>query len=360
MPAKSKILIINPGSTSTKIAVYEGDAFILEKTIRHYLDELVQFPSILSQYQFRKQLITSALSENGIALEDIKVIMGRGGLTFPLESGVYEVDERMLSHLRTEVMGSHASNLAPIISYSLASDIPGAKAYISDPVVTDELQGIARITGHPRFERRSIFHALNQKAVARLYAHSISKKYYELNLIVVHMGGGVSIGAHHFGRVIDVNNALDGEGPFSPERSGTIPVGQLIEECFSGQFSKQELKRMINGQGGMVAYLDTNSMADIVKMAVDGDSESMFFIDAFVYQVSKSIGEMAVVLKGRVDAILLTGGVAFSKLITDKIDNYVRFIAPIHIYPGEDEMRAMAMNAVLMLSGELLPKKYPH
>ena len=355
-----KILVINPGSTSTKIAVFQDEKCIMQHTIRHYLDELVHYPTIISQFEFRKDLIEGTLELEGIPLSEIKIVMGRGGLTYPLESGVYEVDDRMLTHVRKGVWGQHASNLGPLLSHAVAKDIEGAKAYIADPVVTDELEPIARISGHPRFERRSIFHALNQKAVARLYARSVTKNYYDLNLIVVHMGGGVSVGAHRKGRVVDVNNALDGEGPFTPERSGTLPAGQLIEACFCGNFTEEEMRKMLIGEGGMVAYLNTNSMIDILQMAEEGDSECRFFIEAFVYQVSKTIGEMATVLKGEVNAIILTGGIAYNPMITTMISERVSFISPVEIYEGEDEMAAMAMNAQLMLKGELIPKKYPH
>jgi len=355
-----KILIINPGSTSTKIAVFQDGECIYEQNIRHFLDELVHYPTIISQFEFRLDLIIGNLEIGGINLEEIKIVMGRGGLTYPLESGVYEVDDRMLTHVRKGVMGQHASNLGPLLSHAIAKKNPGAKAYIADPVVTDELEPIARISGHPRFERRSIYHALNQKAVARLYAKSVSKKYTDINLIVVHMGGGVSIGAHLNGRVVDVNNALDGEGPFSPERSGTLPVGQLIEACFCGNFTEEEVRRMVTGEGGIVAYLNTNSMKEITDFAEEGDEECIFYIDAFVYQVAKAIGEMATVLKGNVDAILLTGGIAHSKMITRLLTERIQFISPVIIYSGEDEMASMMMNAQLMLSGELVPKKYPH
>jgi butyrate kinase len=355
-----KILIINPGSTSTKIAVYQDGICLMQQNIRHYLDELIHYPTIISQFEFRKDLIEGTLVMEGFSLNEIKIVMGRGGLTYPLESGVYEVDDRMLTHVRKGVLGQHASNLGPLLSHAIAKGIPGAKAYIADPVVTDELEPIARVSGHPRFERRSIYHALNQKAVSRLYAQSISKSYSELNLIVVHMGGGVSVGAHQKGRVIDVNNALDGEGPFSPERSGTLPVGQLIEACYCGNFTEDEMKRMVTGEGGMVAYLNTNSMIEITDFAAEGDEESLFYVNAFVYQVSKTIGEMASVLFGDVDAILLTGGVANNQMITDLIKERVVFISKIEIFAGEDELAAMAMNAQMMLSGELIPKKYPH
>jgi butyrate kinase len=355
-----KILIINPGSTSTKIAVYQDGKCLMQQNIRHYLDELVHYPTIISQFEFRKDMIVGTLEMEGFLLNEFKIIMGRGGLTYPLESGVYEVDDRMLTHVRKGVLGQHASNLGPLLSHAIAKGIPGAKAYIADPVVTDELEPIARVSGHPRFERRSIYHALNQKAVARLFAKSISKKYCDLNLIVIHMGGGVSVGAHLKGRVVDVNNALDGEGPFSPERSGTLPVGQLIEACFCGNFTEEEMKRMVTGEGGMVAYLNTNSMIEITDFADEGDEESNFYINAFVYQVSKAIGEMAAVLKGEVDAILLTGGIAYSQKITDMLKDRVGFISKIEIFAGEDELAAMAMNAQMMLNGELIPKKYPH
>jgi butyrate kinase len=355
-----KILIINPGSTSTKIAVYQGEKCLMQQNIRHYLDDLVHYPTIISQFEFRKDMIEGTLEMEGFSLLDFKIIMGRGGLTYPLESGVYEVDDRMLTHVRKGALGQHASNLGPLLSHAIAKEIPGAKAYIADPVVTDELEPVARVSGHPRFERRSIYHALNQKAVSRLYAQSISKCYNDLNLIVVHMGGGVSVGAHKKGRVIDVNNALDGEGPFSPERSGTLPVGQLIEACFCGNFTEVEMKRMVNGEGGMVAYLNTNSMIEITDYAAEGDKEALFFVNAFIYQISKAIGEMATVLKGDVDAILLTGGIAYNQSITEQIKERVGFISKIEIFAGEDELAAMAMNAQLMLSGELIPKKYPH
>jgi butyrate kinase len=355
-----KILIINPGSTSTKIAVYQDGECLMQQNIRHYLDELVHYPTIISQFEFRKDMIEGTLEMEGFALDDFKIIMGRGGLTYPLESGVYEVDDRMLTHVRKGVLGQHASNLGPLLSHAIAKGIQGAKAYIADPVVTDELDQVARVSGHPRFERRSIYHALNQKAISRIFAQSISKNYCDLNLIVVHMGGGVSVGAHHKGRVVDVNNALDGEGPFSPERSGTLPAGQLIEACFCGNFTEDEMKRMVNGEGGMVAYLNTNSMIEITDLAMEGDEEAMFYVNVFVYQVAKAIGEMSTVLKGEVDAILLTGGIAYSEMITDMLKERVRFISRIEIFAGEDEIAAMAMNAQMMLRGELIPKKYPH
>lgn len=356
----TKILTINPGSTSTKIAVFEGNQCLMVETIRHYLDDLIFYPTIISQFDFRKELIMSTLELSGVDLNQIGVVMGRGGLTYPLKSGVYEIDDRMLVHVRAGILGQHASNLGPLLAYHIAKEIPGARAYIADPVVTDELEPIARISGHPRFERVSVFHALNQKAVSRLYAEKVHQRYEALRLIVAHMGGGVSVGAHCCGKVIDVNNALDGEGPFSPERSGTLPAGQLIEACFSQNFLKEELQSMVVGEGGFVAYLNTNSMIEVEKLAASGHEKARLLVGAFAYQVSKTIGEMATVLSGKVDAILLTGGIAHSTNVVRLITDRVGFIAPVDVFPGEDELAAMALNANLMLSGELVPMKYPH
>lgn len=359
MIKKHKILVINPGSTSTKIAVYENETSIFSLTIRHFIDELMFYPTIISQYEYRKDLILGNLELENVDISDVSIVIGRGGLTYPLKSGIYEVDDRMLVHVRKGVLGQHASNLGPLLAYEIARDLKNAKAYIADPVVTDEMLPVARYTGHPDFERRSIFHALNQKAVARLYAQSIHKKYEDINLIVVHMGGGVSVGAHQKGRVIDVNNALDGEGPFSPERAGTLPVGQLIESCFSGAFTKEQLQKMVVGEGGFMAYLQTNNMQDLVKRE---KSELLVknLLEAFVYQISKGIGEMSTVLMGKVDAIILTGGIAYNDSIVKSIIQRVEFISKVIVYPGEDEMAAMALNANLLIRGELKPLEYPH
>jgi len=279
-------------------------------------------------------------------------------LTYPVESGIYRVNNQMLKHVREGVMGQHASNLGPLLADYIALQIPGAQAFIADPVVTDELEDIARVSGHSNFERRSIFHALNQKATARLHTKKVGKKYEELNLIIAHLGGGISVGAHKKGRVIDVNNALNGEGPFSPERSGTLPAGQLIEICFSGKYSKSEVDRMVVGEGGFVSFLGTNSASKVEEMANSGDEKSRFYQEALFYQVAKTIGEMAVVLEGKVDAILLTGGLAFNKSIEDYIKGKAGFIAPVYSYPGEDELEALAMNALRVARGEVEPKVY--
>lgn len=356
--AKILILAINPGSTSTKFAVYEDEKCILIKTLRHSVEEMSKYRSIIDQFDFRKGLIIEALVEEGIDVDSIKHIIGRGGLTYPMESGVYLVNNLMLEHARTGVMGQHASNLGPLIADYIALQIPNARAFIADPVVTDELEPIARVSGHPKFERLSIFHALNQKAIARLHARKTGRLYEELNLIVAHLGGGVSVGAHRKGRVVDVNNALNGEGPFSPERSGTLPVGQLIEICYSGKYTKDQVQRMVLGEGGYVAYLGTNNALDVQKSAEAGNEKAKFIQDALGYQVSKLIGEMAVVLDGKIDAILLTGGLAYNKYMADYITSKTGFLAPVFVYPGEDELEALAMNALRVARGEVEPKIY--
>ena len=353
-----RILAINPGSTSTKFAVYFDSECVLNKTIRHSFDDLFHYETIIDQFDFRKGLIIDALVDEGIEVDSLKYIIGRGGLTYPVESGIYRVNNLMLKHLREGVMGQHASNLGPLLADYIALQIPDAQAFMADPVVTDELEDVARVSGHALFERRSIFHALNQKAKARSHALKSGKKYEEMNLIVVHLGGGISIGAHKKGRVIDVNNALNGEGPFSPERSGSLPTGQLIEICFSGKYTKSEVDRMVVGEGGFVSFLGTNSAQEVENLAASGHEKSRFYQEALFYQVAKSIGEMAVVLEGKVDGIILTGGMAHNTTLGFYMNRKVGFIAPIFIYPGEDELEALAMNALLVARGEVVPKEY--
>ncbi len=353
-----QILAINPGSTSTKIAVFQNEDPIFIKNIKHKHDELKKFKKISDQFQFRKQIIINELNNAGIIKNQIKAVVGRGGLVKPIESGVYLINEKMKHDLRNSPLGQHASNLGGLIADDIARTIPECKAYITNPVVVDELEDIARISGHPKFQRKSIFHALNQKAVAQEHAKSILRKYEDLNLIVVHLGGGITIGAHKKGRVIDVNQGLDGEGPFSPERSGTLPVGDLVRLCFSGEYSKEEIMKMIKGEGGLVAYLGTNNAYEVEKRVARGDKEATFIYDAMAYQVSKMVGSMASVLKGNVDGILITGGIAHDKWFVNRIIERVHKFGPVHIYPGEDEMRALASNALKVIKGELKPKIY--
>jgi butyrate kinase len=356
---KSLILVINPGSTSTKIAIFDEEGNKLyQNNIKHSAEELAPFSKITDQFSFRKEIIINELKQNNFDLNQIKVIMGRGGLLNPIPSGMYEVNELMIEHLSKSINGEHASNLGALIANDIAKTIPGSKAFIADPVVVDELQDIARIAGHSLFKRISIFHALNQKAIAKAHAKAQGKNYEDLNLIVVHLGGGISIGAHCKGKVIDVNDALNGEGPFSPERSGTLTAGQLVDVCFSGKYSKEEIKKMITGKGGLVSYLNTNDAQLVEKKVIEGDQYATLIYHAMAYQVAKEIGACAAVLKGNVDAILLTGGIAYDKIFVDWIKEQVSFIASIFVYPGEDEMSALASYGTSYLKGEVTINTY--
>jgi len=356
--SKRLILVINPGSTSTKFALFEESTSLFELTLAHTAEELAGFEKITDQFHFRRDLIVWELAYRKTDLSRIAAVVGRGGLVKPIESGIYEVNEKMLEHLRAGLLGQHASNLGGLIAQDIAITLPKAKAYIVDPVVVDELQPVARLSGHPEIERISIFHALNQKAVARIYASSVNKKYEDLNLIVAHLGGGISVGAHRKGKVVDVNNALHGDGPFSPERSGGLPSGQLADLCFSGRFTHAEVKSMISGKGGMVAYLGTNSFKDVCRMADNGDEKARLVIEAAVYQIGKEIGAMAAVLNGNVDAIILTGGLAFNEAFVNRIKSMVSFLATVSVYPGEDEIKSLAYNGLLALDGKIAIKTY--
>ncbi len=354
----TQILAINPGSTSTKIAVFVESKQVFLKNIKHTTDELAPFATITDQYEFRKTIILNELKQAEIDINAIKIIVGRGGLIKPIPSGVYEVNDAMKNDLRSGVMGQHASNLGGLIADDIAKNISGAKAYVADPVVVDELDEIARVSGHPAIERVSIFHALNQKAVARIYANGIGQKYEDLNLIVAHLGGGISVGAHRKGRVVDVNNALDGDGPFSPERSGGLPVGTLSKICFSGKYTLPDLEKMICGKGGYVAYLGTNDAYEVEKKANSGDTKAALIQEAMAYQVAKEIGAMSAVLRGDVDAIILTGGIAYGKPFVEAVSKRIQHLGQIHVHPGEDEMAALAMNGLMIAKGEVSPKNY--
>lgn len=352
-----KLLMINPGSTSTKIGVYEDENPILIETLRHSSEEIGKYEGIFEQFNFRKEVILNILAEKNFDIKTLDAIVGRGGLLKPIEGGTYAVNEAMLLDLKIGVLGEHASNLGGIIANEIAKslDIP---SFIVDPVVVDEMIDVARISGMPEIERKSIFHALNQKAVAKRYAKENGKKYEELNLIVAHMGGGVSVGAHENGRVVDVNNALDGEGPFSPERSGGLPVGDLAKMCFSGKYTLDDIKKKINGKGGFVAYLNTNDAKEVGERAEAGDEKYKLIFEAMGYQVAKEIGKCAAVLKGQVDAIILTGGIAYAKRMVSYISERVEFICPVVVYPGEDELLALAEGALRVLSGKEQAKEY--
>lgn len=345
-----KLLIINPGSTSTKIGVYEGEKEILEETLRHSAEEILKYDTIFDQLDFRKEVILKVLKEKGIDINELDAVVGRGGMLKPIEGGTYEVNEAMVEDLKIGVQGPHASNLGGILSNEIAKEI-GKRAFIVDPVVVDEMEDVARLSGVPELPRKSKFHALNQKAVAKRYAKEHNTSYEDVNLIVVHMGGGVSVGAHRKGRVIDVNNALDGDGPFSPERAGGVPSGELLEMCFSGKYSKEEVYKKLVGKGGFVAYANTNDARDLIKLSQEGDEKGSLIFNAFIYQIAKEIGSMAVVLDGEVDAIVLTGGIAYSDYVTNAINKKVKWIAPMVVYGGEDEVLALAQGAIRVLDG---------
>ncbi len=352
-----RMLVINPGSTSTKIAVFDGENMIFEETLRHSVEELSKYDKIFDQYEFRKDIILDALAQNEIDINSLSAIVGRGGLLKPIEGGTYEVNQKMLEDLKVGLQGEHASNLGGIIAYEIAKEVE-AKAYIVDPVVVDELSDVARISGLKEIERRSIVHALNQKAVARRHAKSKGKKYEDMNLIVAHLGGGISVGAHNKGKIIDVNNALDGEGPFSPERSGGLPVGDLVKLCYSGKYTYEEMKKLIKGNGGMVSYLDTNSAIEVGERIKKGDEYAKLIYYAMAYQVAKEIGSCATVLKGEVDGILITGGIAHDEQFTNWIKESVEFISEVYVYPGEDELMALAEGGLRVLTGEEEAKEY--
>lgn len=352
-----RVLTINPGSTSTKIGVFEDENLMFEETLRHSTEEISSYEKVYDQYEFRKEIILKCLKDNNIELDSLDTVVGRGGLLKPIEGGTYIVNDIMLEDLKAGVMGEHASNLGGILAHEIANEIQ-VNAFIVDPVVVDELQDLARISGLKEIERKSIFHALNQMAVSRRYAKSLEVQYQDLNLIVAHLGGGISVGAHEKGRVIDVANALDGEGPFSPERSGSLPVGDLIKLCYSGKYTHNQMKKMIKGNGGLVSYLNTNDAREVVERIKNGDKYAELIYYAMAYQVAKEIGAQAAVLKGKVDAIILTGGIAYDNMFTSWISEMVEFISKVVIYPGEDELTALAEGGLRVLKGEESPKIY--
>jgi len=358
-----KILVINPGSTSTKIAAFaeEEDGTRLEevfsRTLRHDASELQKLGTIIDQKDYRKNIVSEALRENGFRLTDFAAIACRGGLVRQMPGGTYRVNDALVRDSRDGVSGQHASNLGALIGHELELE-SGVPAYIVDPPVVNELSEVARYSGHPLIERTCVFHALNQKAVARRYAASIGRPYEELNLLVCHMGGGVSVGAHVHGRVLDTEDAVSGEGPFSPERAGSLPVDGVIDLCFRGDMTKEEVKKMLTRQGGLLAYTGTNDMEQLLREAESGNLKVREALDAFYYQVAKEIGAMSVAMKGEVDQILFTGGIAHSATVTDAISAQVDWIAPVTVYPGEDEIRALAQGVWRVLRGEEEAKVY--
>ena len=352
-----KTLVINPGSTSTKIAVFDGENSIYKKTIRHNAEEIKNYPKIVDQFEFRVNLILKELESNNFKISDFSAISARGGLLHPIKSGTYRVNDDMVKDLMESRYGEHASNLGAIIAKTL-SDKYGVPAFIVDPVVVDEMKPIAKFSGLKDVERKSIWHALNHKAIARLVARDLGKKYEDVNLIVAHLGGGISVAAHEKGKVIDVNNALNGDGPFAPERAGGLPIVSLLDLCFSGKYTYEEMLKNLAGYGGLVSHLGTNSAMEVEERINKGDAYAKLVYEAMAYQIAKSIGELATVFSGNVNAIVLTGGVANSKLLVDWVKERVSFIAKVLVYPGEDEIRPLALGALRVLRGEEEAKSY--
>ena len=353
----SYMLVINPGSTSTKIAVYDGKTEILNQTIRHDSEKIDTFEKVIDQYEFRVETIEKILASKDISIDKFDVIVGRGGLLKPIEGGAWIINDTMLDDLRKAERGEHASNLGAVIAHSIADKI-GVKAYIVDPVVVDQMEDVARISGIPEIERTSVFHALNQKASARKLAEQLGRKYEDINLIVTHMGGGVTVGAHRKGRVIDVTNGVYGEGPFTPERSGALPPEQVVQMCFSGKYTQPEMIKKIHGKGGMVAYLGTADCKEVEEEAQKGNKKFALILDAMAYQIAKEIGSMAVVLDGNVDGIILTGGLAFDANHMERITKKVKFIAKVYVVPGENEMEALRDGVLMALDGKMPLHEY--
>jgi butyrate kinase len=352
-----RILVVNPGSTSTKLALFLDGTAIEQRSVPHEAGELRRFERVADQLPFRLASVERFTDELGLAPGSLAAVVGRGGLLRPVEGGTYRVDDAMLRDLRAAAEGEHASNLGGLLARAIA-DRSGIPAFIVDPVVVDELDEVARLTGLPFVRRRSVFHALNQKAVGREAARRMGRPVESLRLIVAHLGGGISVGAHRDGRVVDVNNALDGDGPFSPERSGGLPSGQLADWCFSGTATLEEVRRKLTGGGGMVAHLGTNDLVEVERRAAAGDGRAALVRDAMAYQTAKQIGAMAAVLEGRVDAVVLTGGLAASASFVEAVSSRIRFIASVLLIPGEKEMESLALGALRVLRGEEPAKTY--
>lgn len=345
------IMIINPGSTSTKIGVYASGKMIVNESVKHADEELRKFATIWDQYDFRRDAVLKVLQENDLSMEDIDAIACRGGNVKPLPGGTYRVCAKMIADMKSGVYGAHPTNVGGLVAYDLGNQF-NIPVLTANPPMTDELCTSARYSGIPQIARQSSFHALNQKATARKIADGLGKKYEKVNLIVVHLGGGISVGAHRKGRIIDVNNALDGDGPFSPERAGSLPAGDLVKLCFSGEYSKDQVLKLLTGRGGLHAYLGTTNAMEIEKRIAKGDKKAAEVYEAMAYQVAKEVGACAAVLEGEVDAIALTGSLVYSKVLLESLRKKISFIAPIHLNPGENEMEALADAAMRYFNNE--------
>jgi len=352
-----RILVINPGSTSTKIAVYEDEHEIFSETLRHDAEHLKSLGMIADQKSYRKGIVVEAIKKHGFTMKDFTAVACRGGLIRQIPSGTYRVTQRLFEDSIAGVSGKHASNLGALIGHELELE-SGVPAYIVDPPVVNELADRAKYSGHPAIERVCVFHALNQKAVARRYAAETGRAYEDLNLLVCHMGGGVSVGAHVKGKVLDTEDAVGGEGPFSPERAGSLPVNKVVEICFRSGKNETEIKRTFTRGSGLLAYTGSNNVRGVLAEAEEGDEKAKQALEAFYYQVAKEIAAMSIAMKGEVDQIILTGGIANGKAVTDAITKLVDWIAPVTVYPGEDELLALTQGVLRVLRGEEQAKDY--
>jgi len=352
-----RILVLNPGSTTTKIAVFEAERCVFEDLIRHSQEDISQFARMMDQLEYRKALVLKFLSDRGVALASLAAVVGRGGLMRPIVSGTYRVNEAMLADVRAGVQGEHASNLGAVLAHEIASEA-GVPSFVVDPPVVDELDPVARPSGLPEISRKSIVHALNVKAIARRVAGELGRPLSELNMVVAHLGGGISVCALRGGKMVDVSNALSA-GPFTPERAGALPTLELVSLCFSGRYSESQIRKKLVGAGGLVAYLGSNSAVDAVKRIESGDERAALLVDAMTYQIAKEIGAMGAALEGRVDAVVLTGGIAHNSYVTDRIARRVSFLGRVLVVPGEDEAQALALGCLRAIRGEEKPLEYP-
>jgi len=353
------ILAINPRIPYTNIGLFRNQQLVFLKKIVHPEEDRKRFTHYADETDFRTEQIYADMVANHLPVEDIKVIISRGGLAKPVQAGVFRINEAMLKDLRSGVSGEDVVNLGGLIGDSLSKKIRGSSAYVVDPVVVDEFDDLARVSGHAEFHRRSVFHALEQKAVARKYARTVQKKYEDLNLIVAQMGNGITVGAHFRGRVIDANQGLDGDGPFSPARAGQVPMGDLVKLCYSGKFSQEQIINMLRNEGGLYSHLGVNDGYSADQMAIGGDEKAIFFLRAMAYQVAKTIGSMYCVLSGQVDAVLLSGGMVHSTIFMDELQGRIDKIAPVLTFPSEDDVDTLAANGYYILRGDIAVQEYP-
>ncbi len=354
-----RVLAINPGSTSTKISVFDDEKELFIKTLRHDPAELDKIGTILEQDEFRKNLVLEAMRENNIDPNTLDAVVGRGGLVHPVTGGTYTINEKMLKDLKDPgIWGRiHASNLGAFIAKSISNDFD-IPCFIVDPVTVDEFDSIARVSGIPQIERKSLFHALNIRFTARKLAKQLDKKFENTNMVCAHMGGGITVAAIKEGRVVDVNNALLGMGPFSPQRAGALPIGDLLDMAFSGEYSKKDLQNMLTKTAGLMAYLGTDDGRVVAEMIEKGDDNAKMIFDAMIYQIAKEMGAFSTIMNGKVDAIFLTGGLAYGKYFVEELSKRIDFIAPVFIFPGEFEMEALTQGAVRVLKGDETAKIY--